>query len=168
MISIVASKDSRTKRSAGVALAGDELRLWRNFLQWSEGVTAAVAQALAVEVGLSQPDYEVLKRLLEADGALPRQALEQSLSWSPSRLSHQLRRMEARGLVARAGSGHGRHVNVEIADGGRGVMAAADRAHAQAVRRHLLDALPDDVRGFLYSAPGVPTSRDGSTSDGEH
>ena len=55
-----------------------------------------------------------------------------------------------------------------IADGGHGVMAAADQAHAQAVRRHLLDALPDDVRGFLYSAPGVPTSRDGSTSDGEH
>lgn len=165
MISVVASKDSKTESAAAAALAGDELLLWRNFLQWTEGVTAAVAQALTVEVGLSQPDYEVLKRLLEADGGLPRQSLEQSLSWSPSRLSHQLRRMEARGLVARTGSGRGRHVNVEIANGGRSVMAAADKAHAQAARRHLLDTLPADVRGFLFSLPGVPSPGDGSASD---
>jgi DNA-binding MarR family transcriptional regulator len=136
-------------------LAADELLLWRNFLLWSEGVTAAVAQALTAETGLSKPDYEVLKRLLEADGALPRQLLQQSLRWSPSRLSHQLRRMEARGLVGRSDAGRGRNVNVGIGPSGSQAMAAADRVHDEAVRRHLLGSLPAEVRAFLLSAPGA-------------
>lgn len=133
-------------------LSPGELDTWRGFLRWSEGVIASVAQSL-LEAGLSQPDYEVLKRLAEAGGGeLSRQALEQSLGWSPSRLSHQLRRMEARGLVTRADAGRGRHVNVELTDGGRQLVAAADGAHAVAVRRHLLDPLPAEVRAFLVSA----------------
>jgi DNA-binding MarR family transcriptional regulator len=149
----VASKHSRTGRVPASPLAADELQLWRNFLLWSEGVTAAVAQALTAEAGLSKPDYEVLKRLLEAGGALSRQLLERSLGWSPSRLSHQLRRMEARGLVERADAGQGRNVNVAIARGGGSVMAAAERVHAEAVRSHLLVTLPVEVRAFLLSMP---------------
>lgn len=137
-----------------MALDVEELSIWRNFLLWSEGVTGAVAQALSSGANLSKPDYEVLKRLLEADGALPRQALEQSLGWSPSRLSHQLRRMEARGLVGRADAGQGRNVNVAVAPGGRQAMAVADQVHAEAVRRHLLDGLPAEVRKFLLAGPG--------------
>lgn len=133
-------------------LSAGEVALWRGFLRWSETVTAGVAQSLAVGAGLSQPDYEVLKRLAETgDGALSRQSLEQSLGWSPSRLSHQLRRMEARGLVARADAGRGRHVNVELAEEGWELLAAADGAHAAAVRRHLLDPLPPEVRAFLLA-----------------
>ncbi|WP_214411290.1 MarR family winged helix-turn-helix transcriptional regulator [Sphaerisporangium fuscum] len=148
--------DAPASGSGASALSADELRVWRAFLRWSENVTAGIAQSLAAEAALSQPDYEVLKRLLEAGGGLSRQALEQSLSWSPSRLSHQLRRMEARGLVGRDDAGYGRYVNVEITADGREVMAAADAAHAAAVRRCLLDVLPADMRAFLLSTPPAP------------
>ncbi|MFI6099901.1 MarR family winged helix-turn-helix transcriptional regulator [Lentzea sp. NPDC051213] len=136
--------------SGETSLRADELRVWRGFLRWSERVTVAVAQSLGT-TGLSQPDYEVLKRLEEAGGTLSRQELEQGLAWSPSRLSHQLRRMEERGLVGRADAGYGRLVLVGISERGRAQVVVADEAHAAAVRAHLLDSLPGDMRAFLLN-----------------
>jgi DNA-binding MarR family transcriptional regulator len=134
------------------ALTAAEVAVWRGFLRWSESVTAAVAQALTEDAGLSVADYEVLKRLLDADGSLPRQTVEKSLSWSPSRLSHQLRRMEARDLVGRSDAGRGRQVDVELTAAGRALIGAADEVHAVAVRGALLAQVPAEVRAFLRDA----------------
>lgn len=145
---------SRSVRSD--RLTGDDLGTWRGFLRWSEGVRADVAQSLGEHAGLSTADYEILKRLREAEGSWARQELEKSLQWSPSRLSHQLARMEARGLIRRVGTGHGRQIDVELREDGRQSIIRADAIHAAAVRSALLDRLPADVAAFLRAQPSGP------------
>jgi DNA-binding MarR family transcriptional regulator len=146
-----APEPDHAARPAGTEppLDADEVATWRGFLRWSERVTAAVSRALNEKAGLSHADYSILIRLADAGGTLPRQALEQSLAWSTSRLSHQLRRMETKNLVRRSETGSGRLVDVELTSTGRDFIDIADRVHAAAVRSALLDDLPVEVRGFL-------------------
>ncbi len=61
-----------------------------------------INRALYRETGLSEADAAVLIALLETPEAqLHFSELRCGLSWEKSRLSHQLRRMEARGLIER-------------------------------------------------------------------
>lgn len=144
-----ASQTGPAAGHAGRPLDADEVATWRGFLRWAEGVTAAVSRALNEEAGVSHSDYSILIRIFEGGGALPRQDLEQRLSWSTSRLSHQLRRMEAKNLVRRRDTGSGRLVDVELTPTGRDLIDIATGVHAAAVRAALLDDLPDEVRKFL-------------------
>jgi DNA-binding MarR family transcriptional regulator len=59
------------------------------------------------------------------------------MQWHRSRLSHQLTRMEQRGLLGRRSADAG--VHVQITDEGRDAVRAARPIHAAAVRRHLVD-----------------------------
>ncbi|MCV7212834.1 MarR family winged helix-turn-helix transcriptional regulator [Mycolicibacterium canariasense] len=113
-------------------------------------MTSKVARQLTENVGVSQADYSILVRLSEAGGAIPRQALETRLSWSASRLSHQLTRMEARGLLRRADAGFGRNVDVTLTDAGSALFKAAEAVHGDAVRTDFLGTLPDAVVDFLH------------------
>jgi DNA-binding MarR family transcriptional regulator len=62
-----------------------------------------INRALYRETGLSDADAAVLIALLETpDEQLHSFELRCGLAWEKSRLSHQLRRMEARGLIERA------------------------------------------------------------------
>lgn len=131
-------------------LTPEESVTWRCFLRWSEAVTSVVERKLVEDVAVSQADYSILVRLTEAGGTIPRQTLETSLSWSASRLSHQLARMEARGLLRRADAGFGRNVNVEVTDVGSDLFTAAEVIHGDAVRADFLVTLPDAVVEFLH------------------
>lgn len=140
-------------------LGPDERDLWRGFLAWSEEVTASVARALSEHSGLSVPEYEILVRLWEAPGRrLGQQALGDSLSWSASRLSHQLGRMEKRALLSRESSGSGRHMTICLEPSGTEATSRAVRVHAEAVRHHLLDPLGVAQRDALTTllAPAAP------------
>src|ERR1700730_19461015 len=96
-------------RNASAALSAPEQSLWRGFLTWSETVLALVGSDLVNATGLSKPDYEVLVRLHQAPGgALTQRDLGESLGWSPSRVSHQLERMETRDLITPVEPGTGR------------------------------------------------------------
>src|SRR5579862_5204801 len=80
----------------------DEDRAWRGWLTLNERLRGQIARDLQVECGLSDPDYMVLVHLSETEGHRVRmQELAARLNWSKSRLSHQLDRMQARGLVSR-------------------------------------------------------------------
>ena len=63
---------------------------------------AALNRQLQQDCGLTLPEYEVLVQLSEAPEhrLRPFQVCE-ALNWEQSRLSHQLTRMERRGLVLR-------------------------------------------------------------------
>src|SRR5215204_5427479 len=62
-----------------------------------------INRALYRETGLSEADATVLIALLETpESQLHSFELRCGLAWEKSRLSHQLRRMEARGLIERA------------------------------------------------------------------
>ncbi len=144
-----------TERGDGgsAGLTGAERELWRQFLGWTESVTAAVSRDLVAESELSVPDFEVLVRLHESPGGvLGQHDLATSLGWSPSRLSHQLSRLERRDLVSRASAGTGRRMTVALTPAGVQQLGDALAVHARAVRRHFLADLARDDAGALRAA----------------
>jgi DNA-binding MarR family transcriptional regulator len=111
-------------------------------------LNAHLARQLQDEHEISLPDYEVLVRLYEApEEGLRARELEASLSWEQSRLSHQLARMQRRGLVERGDCLTDRRgATFAITDAGRTAIEHAAPGHVTAVRRLFFDHLtPDDV-----------------------
>jgi DNA-binding MarR family transcriptional regulator len=124
-------------------LTPQEDRAWRAWLAMSERLRAQVARDLVVDSGLSDADYLVLVQLSEAGEPHVRMNdLAARLNWSKSRLSHQLARMQARGLVERAECpSDARGAFAVLAPAGRAEIERAAPMHVASVRRHLLDVL---------------------------
>jgi predicted transcriptional regulator len=101
-----------------------EDRAWRAFMHAYHQLNACLNQHLLQDSGLSEADYEILAVLSELpEGRMPSQEMGTLLRWEKSRLSHQVRRMQERGLVAR---------EPNPADG-RSAMIIRN------VRRHMID-----------------------------
>jgi DNA-binding MarR family transcriptional regulator len=103
--------------------------------------------------GLSDPDYDVLSTLSEAEGHRWRvNAFARRLLWTQSRLSHHLSRMEKRGLVAREDcAGDGRGAFVVLTEAGRRALEEAAPNHVASVRAHFIDLLTADQIDTLES-----------------
>ena len=106
-------------------------------------LTGRIRRSLLQTSGLSDSDYEVLVQLSEAPaGRMRSYELVAALQWEKSRLSHHLRRMEARGLVAREGCETDRRgAFVVLTPQGRAGIEEAAPDHVEEVRRSFLDAL---------------------------
>jgi DNA-binding MarR family transcriptional regulator len=102
-----------------------------------------LSRDLTRDSGLSEADYDVLSTVSEApDGQWRANELADRLLWSTSRLAHQVRRMEMRGLVARQECQDDRRgAVVTLTDEGRRVLRRAAVHHVDSVRRHLIDHL---------------------------
>jgi DNA-binding MarR family transcriptional regulator len=98
---------------------------------------------LSRSAGLSAADYDVLSTLTEADGHRWRvRDLATRLLWSASRLTHQIGRMERRGLVTREDCEDDRRgAVVVLTDNGLATLKAAAPRHVEAVRENLVDLL---------------------------
>jgi DNA-binding MarR family transcriptional regulator len=123
-----------------------EQRVWQGYLHMSQDLFGFLEQQLARESGLSGADYRVLHPLSEAPGGLLRaRDLGSELGWDSSRLSHQLSRMERRGLVAREECAEdARGLMVRLTKLGRRAIEEAAPAHAEAVQRYFFDQLSND------------------------
>lgn len=133
---------------SGVWLSDDEQRTWRTYLRMSSLLTAALNRQLQQDCGLTLPEYEVLVQLSETSGhrLQPFQICE-GLNWEQSRLSHQLTRMERRGLVSRHEcAADGRGAFIELTAAGAEAIAAAAPRHVATVRRLIFDELSDAQR----------------------
>lgn len=139
---------------SGKWLTADEQRAWRTYLRMSTLLPAQLNRQLQRDSGLSLPEYEVLVQLSEAAGQRLRPyQLCEALNWEQSRLSHQLTRMERRGLVAReecAADGRGAFV-ILLADGASALRSAAP-GHVAAVRQLIFDRLDDSQRAAFEDA----------------
>src|SRR5580704_19590095 len=83
-------------------LTEDEQRAWRGLLQMTSQLNARMNRQLQDDYGVSLADYDVLVALSEApEGRLRVFEIAGALAWEQSRVSHQLARMQRRGLVAR-------------------------------------------------------------------
>jgi DNA-binding MarR family transcriptional regulator len=79
-----------------------EDRAWRAFQHVHHQLTLRLRQHLLQDSGLTEADYEILAVLSEhPTGHMPAQELSALVQWEKSRLSHQVRRMQERGLIAR-------------------------------------------------------------------
>lgn len=106
----------------------------------------AVERQLQRDAAMSQSDYSVLVSLSEAErGGLRARDLGAALGWDRSRVSHQVRRMEGRGLVAKNECAEdGRGTIVSLTDAGAGAIAAVAPRHVEKVRELFIDVVSDD------------------------
>jgi DNA-binding MarR family transcriptional regulator len=115
-----------------------EDRAWRAFMHARDQLNAYLNQHLLQDSGLSGADYEILAVLSEHPaGQMPAQELGALVRWEKSRLSHQVRRMQERGLVAReANPADGRSAMICLLPAGRSAIEDAAPQHVHNVRRH--------------------------------
>jgi DNA-binding MarR family transcriptional regulator len=102
-----------------------------------------LSRDLAGDSGFSDADYDVLSHVSESPGHRIRLTdLAARMLWSKSRLSHQLTRMQQRGLVGREEHpSDGRGTVVVLTPHGWDAIRAAAPGHVASVRRHLIDLL---------------------------
>jgi len=127
-------------------LSEPEQRAWRGLLQMTTRLEAELNRGLQEVSRLSLADYDVLVPLSEApQGRLRAFELASALGWQRSRLSHQLARMERRGLLAREDCPTDRRgAFVVLTDQGRIAIEQAAPAHVDAVRRLVFEGLSDE------------------------
>src|SRR5262245_953385 len=76
--------------------------IWASYQRMRLRLSERLNRELAQATGLSEADFEILVALTETpDDSVRALALRCGLEWEKSRLSHQLRRMEQRGLLTR-------------------------------------------------------------------
>ena len=132
-------------------LTDAEQRAWRKWLSVSAQLPAALHRQLQRDSALSLQDFEVLVHLTETAEHRARVSdLAQALQWERSRLSHHIKRMEARGLVTREEcAADGRGAFVVLSDEGRVAIEQAAPEHARTVKALVFDSLTtQELEGF--------------------
>lgn len=138
-----------------------EQAAWRGLLVMQAKLQARLSRALQRDAGLSDADYGVLVELTEApEGKLRIFQLGRFLQWEKSRLSHHLRRMEARGLVAREECETDRRgAYVVVTTKGRVAIERAAPRHVAEVRQAFIGALsPDQLQQLQTITDDVLTN----------
>ena len=136
-------------------LSPQELRVWHAFKLMGDDVVGRVGRDIANATGLSGPEFGVLSRLAAlGKGELRQQDLARLLDWDKSRLSHQLTRMQQRGLIERRPT-DAKTVLVVLTKKGRGILDAARPIHATSVRRNLLSRLTAEQTATLIRISNI-------------
>ena len=132
-------------------LSEEEQRAWRGLLQMTSQLNARMNRQLQDDYGLSLTDYEVLVVLSEAPRGRRRVfELAAELAWEQSRVSHQLARMQRRGLVAREECPtDARGAFAVLTETGRAAIERAAPAHVAMVRELVFDGLSRDQLAAL-------------------
>src|ERR1700761_9397755 len=120
-------------------LNAQEACAWRTFVDAHYRLEFHLSRRLQ-ESGLSGADYEVLAMLSDHDGdCMPSHELRNALGWEKTRLSHQVRRMQADGLVSREPNpADARSTRVCLQPNGRAAIETAAPGHVQDVRRNFV------------------------------
>lgn len=131
-------------------LNSEEKALWRDYLAIQGRLHLAIQRDLKLSSDLTEPEFEVLVYLSEADGPLRMTALADVLMWERSRLSHQVTRMVKRGLVERTSCPtDGRGAFVSVTNEGMKEIEKAAPDHVTTVRREFLDRLSEEDKREL-------------------
>ena len=123
-------------------LSDDEQQAWRATVHLSQMLLRQLDRDLTA-YGLSGHDYEILVELSEAPEHHMRMTdLADATSQSRSRLSHQITRMEKRGLVRRDDcEGDKRGTFAVLTRAGFEAIERVAPHHVEQVRRHYIDRL---------------------------
>ncbi len=124
----------------------EELRIWRGYIETTEALRAHLARQMQSESGLSLGDYAVLLALKEApDNRLRPSDLADKISWERSRLSHHLRRMEARQLIRRVECAEdNRGAEVVLTDTGKVAFRQSSFPHLREIQKVFVEAIAPD------------------------
>jgi DNA-binding MarR family transcriptional regulator len=145
--------DGATQTSLPRWLTDGEQRAWRAYIQLAQLLIRQLDRDLH-PFGLSMHDYEILVELSEAARKRLRMTeLADRTAQSRSRLSHQVSRMEARGLVVREGcEGDKRGTFAVLTEHGAQIIGQVAPHHVASVRQHFIDQLGLDGLNALTGA----------------
>lgn len=129
-------------------LDAEETQAWRAWVDLNNRLFARLNRELQAASGLSISDYEILVALTDDDvpeRSLRMYELGERLQWEKSRVSKQVSRMEARGLVVRRHCADDRRgAFVDLTDAGQAAIDAAAPGHVALVRELFFDGLSGD------------------------
>ena len=140
-------------------LSKEEEKAWRGLMALRIGLVGHLARQLAQDSGITEAEFEVLVVVSEAPGQRIRSRdLGKALNWERSRLSHQITRMEERGMVAREQcENDARGFDVLLTKVGLKAIQAAAPAHLEGVRHCFIDLLTPAQMKTLSSIAEVVT-----------
>jgi DNA-binding MarR family transcriptional regulator len=120
-----------------------EQTAWRAYLDMNAKLTARLNREMQEQSGISIADFSVLAQLSEhVDARMRVLELARALGWEKSRLSHQLTRMQQRGLIERSNCSEDRRgAWIVLTDQGRRTVEIAAPQHVESVRRYVFDSL---------------------------
>jgi DNA-binding MarR family transcriptional regulator len=129
------------------------MRAWRGYIVGSALLEYRLNRELQEEHDLTLADYEILVRLSEQPGMRMRMThLAVEVASSKSRVSHQVGRLEAAGLVRREGCpADGRGIFAILTDTGFDRLRTAAPTHLRGVREHLVDHLTPEEQTAMTS-----------------
>ena len=109
-------------------LSDEDWGLWRDFVAMHRHLARELDRQLQRDAAISQADFSVLLVLSEApDRKLRTGELAELLAWEKSRVSHQVARMESRGLLERTECDtDGRGTWVGLTNEGRRTLLGVD------------------------------------------
>jgi DNA-binding MarR family transcriptional regulator len=127
---------------------------WRSWLAASTVLREQLSRELQDLHGLTMTDYEIMVRLSEREtNAIRMSDLATLTLLSRSRLSHQIDRMEAAGLVSREVCPDDRRGQLAVLTAaGMKALETAAPDHVEGVRKHFVDVLTDAEYKALGSA----------------
>ncbi len=132
-------------------LSDREMYAWIGYRRMRLLLDLALQRDLTSHSGLSEADYDVLSNLSAAgDQRMRLTDLARHMRWSTSRLSHQITRMQERGLVDREEcADDGRGSMLVLTPAGLAAIAAAAPGHLASVRKHFIDLLtPEEIEAL--------------------
>ncbi|MEZ2122248.1 MULTISPECIES: MarR family winged helix-turn-helix transcriptional regulator [unclassified Corynebacterium] len=124
-------------------LSQEEQAFWRLLLATVRKASRCIEETLVTDHGLSTSEFAVLVSLSEnPDRQMRLRDICLDLDWDRSRASHQITRMERRGLVHKTRcAGDARGVVVGITREGTERLIAAAPKHVESVQRLIFDGL---------------------------
>ena len=129
-------------------LTDTEKSQWRVFLTMRRQLDLTLERRLQAGAGISSADHEILLGLYEApDRMLRAGQIADLIGWEKSRVSHQISRMEQRGLLSRAECGDdARGVWVRLEPDGIRAVLESSSCRAEALKEYFFDVLqPDEL-----------------------
>jgi DNA-binding MarR family transcriptional regulator len=151
-------------------LSQSEQQSWRSWLKAVAVTTERTEQDMKRDNDMSMAEYEVLVRLSESPGRRLRMTdLADRTLASKSRLSHQVARMEAAGLVGREGCAEDRRgAYAVLTELGWNRLVAAAPSHVESVRSTFLDALTAEEFALLGALSAKVVAHAQDRHDNEH
>ncbi|MDO4631686.1 MAG: MarR family winged helix-turn-helix transcriptional regulator [Corynebacterium sp.] len=128
-------------------LSDDEQKFWRLLLAASRKVNHHIENVLQDQHNLTSSEFAVLVNLSESpEKEIRLRDLCAVLDWDRSRASHQVTRMEKRGLLSkRRCIGDGRGVIIELTEEGERRIKEAAPDHVESVREIVFDSLEPEL-----------------------
>lgn len=126
-------------------VTAEQLEMWRSFVRANALIVRRLDGDLMASHGLPLPWYDVLARLVEADGHRLRMSeLAERVMLSPSGLTRLVDRMTEAGLIRREpAEGDARGFYAVLTDDGYQRLRAATGTHLRGILDHVLSRYSD-------------------------